>query len=97
MKDAEPGCRHEPLDGRLLAANRERCPECGSKNTEEDDGGMKCVDCGTHFRIVNMQEVFGRLLKSQKKTFDTLAGVDNTEKQVKPKVEAVSHEQYNYE
>jgi hypothetical protein len=53
---------------------------CGSKNTEEDDGGMKCVDCGTHFKKVNMQEVFARLLKSQKKTLDFLA--NHTEKQV---------------
>jgi hypothetical protein len=59
-----------------------QCPNCGSTNCEEKDRCITCLDCSTQFRIYPMKEVFNKLMKTQRKTFDTLAGVNYTDKQV---------------
>jgi hypothetical protein len=59
-----------------------QCPVCSSKNCEEKDKLITCLDCGTSFRVYEMKEVFQRVFRTQKKTFDTLAGVNYCEKQV---------------
>lgn len=28
-----------------------KCPRCGSKNVDEEDGLHKCMDCGKEFRV----------------------------------------------